>query len=115
MQNLRILHKQKMTIASFLISYSLSCSGWFSVKVSVRTVGNQAIGHTAHLIECVLCACTKGFAERRSFPVQNEESPKHSHHVEDDITQKGTRGHSERLDQRHAARNHCGDEYTGAC
>lgn len=62
-----------------------------------------------------MCVCTENFAERRSFSVQHEESPKHSHHVEDDITQKGARGHRERLDQRHAACNHCGDKYTSAC
>lgn len=47
--------------------------------------------------------------------VQHEKRPKHSHHVEADVTQKGAGGYSERLDQRHAAGNYCGDKYTSPC
>lgn len=58
---------------------------------------------------------TEGFSYRGSFSVQHEERPEHSHHVEAEVAQEGTRGHRERLDQRHAARNHRGHKDTGAC
>lgn len=65
---------------------------------------------------CVyLCVCTKCFLHGRGSSVQHEEGPIHCHHVEGDITQKWTWGHSERLDQRHAACNDCGYKYTSSC
>lgn len=63
---------------------------------------------------CV-CVCTQYFSQCGGSSVQYHKRPKHCSHVEDDIAQKRPGGHSKRFDQRHAARDHRGNEYTSSC
>lgn len=58
---------------------------------------------------------TQYFSQWGRSSVQYHKRPKHRDHVEDDVTQKRTRGHSKRFDQRHTACNYCSDKYTSSC
>lgn len=63
---------------------------------------------------CV-CTCTQYFFQWGGASVQYHKCPKHRGHVEDDIAQERTRGHSKRFDQRHTACNYCSNKDTSSC
>lgn len=74
----------------------------------VLVIQNEGL-HAAYMLY------TQRFSQCCGSSEQHEESPKHRHHVEDDIAQERTGGHSERLHQRHAPGNHRGDKYASSC
>lgn len=98
-----------------LILESLGTENPFSLKPTINIDLCYMCYKQKPKKETVCHVRTKCFAQCRGSSVQHEESPKHCHHVEGNITQKWTRGYSERLDQRHTACNYCGNKYTSSC